>query len=373
MDNEILRRKSNRRAWLIVVTSFMCMFTIYAITLNCIGLFMKPMAASFETTRAVIGSISSVSLLVAIPSMLVFAVIFDKKNVKIPMAVGCLLTGIGFIVFSSASSLMMCYAAAILIGLGASGTMQLPITLVLNNWFVEKRGLALGIAFSGSGVGGVVFTQLINFMIETYSWRTAYMVLGIIILYFLGAAAIAFVMSAVKGHIPAYMTDIGYTEQMAANILSLTVFTVIPAKPIFGVVFDKFGDKVGVAASVGMMAIAAVLIIFTPWAFIFAILFGAIYGFGSAYSTIGPAILIGDLFKGNKNFATIFSIASIGASLASAFGSPVYGAIYDNTGSYTGAWILSAVMLTLGMLLVIAAVKVVLKKQKTEQEAGGIK
>lgn len=416
---EDLRRKSNKRAWLIVMTGFLCMFTIYAISLNCLGLFLKPMAETFATSRAVISSITSISMIIGIPMTLIYGVIFDKKAIKVPMAIGCFITGVGYMVLASASSIAICYMGAALVGIGASGAMQLPISAVLNNWFIEKKGLAMGIAFSGSGVGGVVFSQLINYCIVAYSWRTAYLVLGIITilitvipvllfvsktpetagllpygksatlsaheaalnakeqttssfmstirtsefwLYFLGAAAISFTMSAIKGHIPAYMTDIGYTEQIAANILSITVLAVIPGKPLFGIIFDKFGSKKGASTSIGLMIIGILLLIFTPIAFLFAIGFGICYGVGSAYATVGPAMVIGDIFRGSRSYATIFSISSTGATLAGAIGPAVFGAIFDNTGSYMGAWILGIAGLFVGAVLVIMAVHITQKK-----------
>lgn len=422
---EDLRKKSDRRAWLIVATGFLCMFTIYAISLNCLGLFLKPMAETFDASRATISGITSISMIVGIPMTLIYGVIFDKKAVKIPMAIGCFITGAGYMVLAYAPSIAICYVGAILIGIGASGAMQLPISVVLNNWFVEKKGLAMGIAFSGSGVGGVVFSQLINYFIVAHSWRTAYLVLGLLTilitvipvslfvtktpeavgllpygkkkkhsadetvsevraqsssslmatirtsefwLYFLGAAAISFTMSAIKGHIPAYMTDIGYTEQVAANILSITVLTVIPGKPILGIVFDKLGSKAGTLTSIGLMILGILLLIFTPVAFLFAIFFGICYGVGSAYATVGPAMVIGDVFRSSSsNYGTIFSISSTGATLAGAIGPAIFGAIFDTTGSYTGAWILGIAGLFIGMVLVVMAVHITHKKYTKQQ------
>ena len=115
---EDLRRKSNKRAWLIVMTGFLCMFTIYAISLNCLGLFLKPMAETFATSRAVISSITSISMIIGIPMTLIYGVIFDKKAIKVPMAIGCFITGVGYMVLASASSIAICYMGAALVGIG---------------------------------------------------------------------------------------------------------------------------------------------------------------------------------------------------------------------------------------------------------------
>jgi MFS family permease len=56
----------------------------------------------------------------------------------------------------------------------------LPASLVLANWFTERRRLAMGIAMSGSTVGGSLMTLAAGHLLQVASWRTAYIVLGLL-------------------------------------------------------------------------------------------------------------------------------------------------------------------------------------------------
>src|SRR2546430_11352460 len=46
-------------------------------------------------------------------------------------------------------------------------------SLFLPNWFIRRRGLAIGMAFAGVGIGSVILLPWVQFMIEQTGWRTA--------------------------------------------------------------------------------------------------------------------------------------------------------------------------------------------------------
>src|SRR3984885_12423190 len=55
-------------------------------------------------------------------------------------------------------------------------------SLFLPNWFVRRRGLAIGIAFAGVGIGSVIILPWVQTMIEQTGWRTACTAMGILVL-----------------------------------------------------------------------------------------------------------------------------------------------------------------------------------------------
>ncbi len=55
-------------------------------------------------------------------------------------------------------------------------------SLFLPNWFVRKRGLAVGIAFAGVGIGSITLLPWMQVLIEQAGWRTACWTLGLLIL-----------------------------------------------------------------------------------------------------------------------------------------------------------------------------------------------
>jgi MFS family permease len=68
--------------------------------------------------------------------------------------------------------------AYLLLGIGISTATVLPAALVIANWFEARRGLAMGIALSGTTVGGMVMTLVASGVIQGWGWRAAYIALG---------------------------------------------------------------------------------------------------------------------------------------------------------------------------------------------------
>ena len=84
--------------------------------------------------------------------------------------VGYFLMGTGFIAFSKISTLTGFYIAFAFIAFGASLSGFLPMSTAVTNWFVRRRGLAMGILLSGISIGGLL-VPFVAFSIETFGWR----------------------------------------------------------------------------------------------------------------------------------------------------------------------------------------------------------
>jgi len=78
----------------------------------------------------------------------------DRFGPRIQVIAGVVMLGAGFIIFSYVHSIVSFFFAFALIATGASLGGYLPISIVVLNWFVRKRSLALGIASAGHGFGG---------------------------------------------------------------------------------------------------------------------------------------------------------------------------------------------------------------------------
>jgi predicted MFS family arabinose efflux permease len=69
-----------------------------------------------------------------------------------------------------------------LMGVFGAAHSPLPYAKVVSAWFDNRRGLALGVAMSGIGLGGIILPQIVRRLLETLDWRTAYAGLGGVIL-----------------------------------------------------------------------------------------------------------------------------------------------------------------------------------------------
>jgi MFS transporter, OFA family, oxalate/formate antiporter len=63
----------------------------------------------------------------------------------------------------------------------ATGTTAIPFARVISRWFDRRRGLALGVALSATGVGGAIFSLLVQLLIEHVGWRLAFVCVAALI------------------------------------------------------------------------------------------------------------------------------------------------------------------------------------------------
>ena len=63
-------------------------------------------------------------------------------------------------------------------GLLSAGQAPLPYAKAVSSWFDERRGLALGIAMTGIGIGATLVPQFARAVIAAYGWRAGYVALG---------------------------------------------------------------------------------------------------------------------------------------------------------------------------------------------------
>lgn len=87
---------------------------------------------------------------------------------------------LGFVLFSRCRSLPAFYCTAILLGICAPGCMYLPQSILVNNWFSKNRGLVMGLVMGSSGLGGILWGQLLPMLIQNNGWRNTFLLLAAI-------------------------------------------------------------------------------------------------------------------------------------------------------------------------------------------------
>lgn len=93
----------------------------------------------------------------------------DKLGPRKMVAIGLIIFGLGFFLFSRTDSLWMFYLSFVVVSLGAGLGSWLPANTALNNWFRHRRSTAMSIPMLGFGFGGVVIVPLMAWMM---GWDT---------------------------------------------------------------------------------------------------------------------------------------------------------------------------------------------------------
>src|SRR5580658_7015422 len=94
------------------------------------------------------------------------------------------------------ASLWMFTALYTVAGLAFAGHGPQPYIKAIAGWIDKKRGLALGTAMTGVGIGIILVPQLARYLIGTFGWRHAYLGLGVVVFAVAFPAVAAFVRDA---------------------------------------------------------------------------------------------------------------------------------------------------------------------------------
>jgi MFS family permease len=277
------------------------------------------------------------------------------------------------------------------------------------------RGTAIGIGVAGFTIGGTIGPVMIQSFISSYGWRRAYFFMGLIFIVILGIISqfmkhtpqkmglqplgeeavpvmespppitgelpilinssgsveglslfealktshfwvfsligIIFIftwMSMVQ-HLAPHATDIGIPAMTAAGIVSLIALGGIFGKLIFGIIVGWTGARKAICGCLVLFTLPQLILFFSTgtWMlYCFALIFGFAYGGMVTLTNVGTAE-----FFGVKSIGTILAVYFYVTSLGGLIGPPVFGYIFDRTGGYQLAFLISIILCALAFIL----------------------
>lgn len=398
-----MTQQNHKYHWLIVAACFLLMAVSIGILINCFNPLVPALREHFGAGGEEGGSIQLIFTIAVLANLVGGAIagkVYSKLSMRKIMPVYAVVMSLGIFGWSLSSELWQLYLCSILVGLGASGISLVPCGILINNWFHEKKGLATGIAFTGSVVGGLIFVQATEFMVTTQGWSEAYMMQGIFAavisipvtllivrshpkekgllpygvvsedmavsseieagiklgrfiktssfwLLALSCFIIGFANIGVQNNISTYLTDMGYTLSEATMAFSIGLFVQIFGKLILGWFYDKRGVPFSqVYCLLCFIGCATLLIFAQDVNIVIAYAFGAVFGLVASMSTVTPPYLTARIV-GVRDYATIFGIVSLFYGLGIASGPMVVEALFESIGwtpIWIGMMILSAIM-----------------------------
>ncbi|WP_052409611.1 MFS transporter [Paraburkholderia oxyphila] len=142
------------------------------------GVFMGPLQMAFCWSRASLGFASALCALLSALSLPFVGLLMDKFGVRRIQALAICLFGLNVALIGRTSTLPWFIALTALTGV--TGAAQSPIGYVksIASYFDRRRGLAIGVAMSGIGLGTALIPQYVQWLIGAFGWRAGYLGLG---------------------------------------------------------------------------------------------------------------------------------------------------------------------------------------------------
>ena len=362
-----------------------------------------PLANEYQPSRSVLMlSMTVLSGTCALLSPLLGS-LMDRVSLRKLMVTGGLLLAAGYLAISMTTSFMQVLVvfgvliapANVLIG-------PVAITVLLSRWFARRRGRAMGIAIAGISVGGFCFPIIIQGLLDAHQWREALQLLSMVLLvwtvpmalmvvnhpserglnpdgdaeppelareemekpeisarqiltdpaFWMIAGTVAIVTAGMKGmitNLAPLAIDNGVDASAAATLISVYAASSFIAKMNFAVLSDRLGPRV-----LMFIALAG-----------FAAGMACLTQAGGGYTMIAIGVAITGLFGGlmvpieSYIAPRVFGQRAVGRALGLLTGTiliallatpPLFGLIFDLSGSYTGIFWTFAIIALLALL-----------------------
>jgi len=371
--------------------------------------FLKPLSQEFAWTRAETAGAFSLYLLAAGLSLPFWGWLADHYGVRLVFILSALIDGLALVLLSHIDRLTTFYAVYFFLGVGLGGIGPATVGKIVSQWFVVKRGRAMGIALIGAGLGGLVLVPLAGFLIEEFDWRIAYQGLAIFALggmlplvwFFLtdtpeergltplgqehhtesqqGARttenaegedwtlrealatatfwllSIAFCLglmaaAAIHAHLVAFLQDTGLTLEVASTIAGVTLGMTMGGRFAIGWASENTHHLHRILSlCLVLQALGAGLLscfdILGFWALIG---FVPLFGLGYGGLVVLWPLAVGHDF-GTRSFGAIAGVVgTVALSLGGAIGPVVAGMLYDKTGNYFLAFLSCTIVFLVG-------------------------
>lgn len=378
--------------WVVVITLFLVTMLPMVFISNFYSYYQVPICTEFGSSYVEF-NISNIASTIAGMVFSLFASGFvTKGNTKLWMFIGGAVAALAMLAQSYITSLWQLYITFFVANFSLSAMTYVPINYIISRWFVDKKALVTSIVFTGSGLGGVLFSGLASGIIENMGWRTGFRVTAAIVfgtallvllfvrkapedmglepyrrsgatenaaksaaassgwaglsrgeavktgafwLYALCLVCCGIVAAGVATQIPTYLIENGIDY---APVFAVYSGVGIVAKLVVGPIIDKLGLGRGSVITAVTGVVALVFLVLVPalgeWSSYASMI---ILPFGSAITALAPPLLTGMCF-GHRDFGPIYGLGNTAFMAGCMIGPMLTSGLRDALGSYQVAW-----------------------------------
>jgi MFS family permease len=358
-------------------------------------IFFVALLEEFGWSRGATAAAFSISSIVQGVLSPVVGTLVDRLGPRRVMLGGACILGAACALSSRIHSLGSLYLiVGVLAAAGACAVSWVPTGALIARWFTERRGSAMGVAFSGMGAGVLAVGPLAQWLIAGYGWRAAYLTLGAgtlaVLLPLIGLgvreapASLAPVRAtapaparwgvevgdalrtrafwalffaylctplavfSVVTHQVAFAVDHGFPRLFVAGIFGLTGLLSVVGRIGFGIAADRIGRATSATISYACTAVGTLCLLALELSPHVAALYGYAIFFGLGFGARGPIItaMASQLFP--ARFGTIYGFLSVGNGIGGGIAPWFGGFVHDVTGSYRLAFLIAVTFCAFG-------------------------
>lgn len=311
------------------------------------------------------------------------------------LVASALLFAVVFVGFSRIESIWGFYFAIAGVGLGAAGMGDVSVGHVVAQWFRRHRGLALGVAYAGSNLGGSVMVWLTGAVTARSDFRTALLAVALFSLAVLFPAAwflvrdrdsvreemqgvdslahppagapgaptpvaapdetsldlraalqtrtfwiltatlfaFFFYFNGILDHFVLILTDAGLSHEEASTRLSQTIGLGILSKIVGGFLADRVSQERAILYDYALLGLSSVVLLFVPSMLVLLPVFVVTYGFSQAARDVVWPLAVERCF-GARHLGSIYGAMTLALLPGAALGPLAAAALRDATGDY---------------------------------------
>ncbi|PYX04782.1 MAG: MFS transporter [Acidobacteria bacterium] len=403
--------------WWIVLAAFLNLFFSVGILYYGFPVFYPSLVDSLGFTRSELTQGFLIGFVVAALLFGILAgVLIDHWGARRVIRIGIWFVGLSLILMGSMTRLWQYYALCITEVVGYVLTGPIPNQVLISNWFQVRRGRAMGYAYLGLGLGGAISPLLINALIQSFGWRHAFQIIGILILIVLFPVAQWVTRSnprdlnlipdgllgtpvsshmnqtdvtsgsepvpahrvelsravrtrnfwliltactltigaigAVTQHLILFLKDHGYSQSAASRVSSALLVSSLAGRVIVGYFADRYRAKNVMALFYLALALSIPLLLLADRP---AAVWGfaLVFGFAMGADYMLIPLVTAECF-GLATLGKLLSLIIMGYSLGQWFAPWLTGRIFDAYHSYDFAWGIMAIAATIGAGLIYA-------------------
>ncbi len=405
-----MEKKKIHYGWFIVMGSVLITSTLVPSVIAMANKFLIPVTEEMNISRSAFTLSNTILQATGIFLSPFIARKISKGNLKKTQSIAVVVFSVSYACYGFAQRPLHLYMLSFIIGICYLCATMIPISIMITNWFVQKRGLAMSIAMAGIGLGGFIFSPLITLWLASYGWRTTYMIMGVILLVIalpislfvfkkdpsqigltpygaeviqqeetsenkvasvklstkeafkkpffallmIGMILNGIINSGALGQFPPALEGL-QTPAVAATIIALYSLIGIFGKLALGWVNDRYGIIISSIFGCMTFGLAFVCILFGDQlvaVYALAITFGLGIGIGS----VSPPLVTSSIFS-SEQYGEVFGYTTSAMQIGMSIGSLMVASIFDSTGSYQTAWIVLIVLTVLTLCSWIGAYK----------------